>query len=82
MCPGLIDGHIHIESTFLSPNEFCNVVGAPGISAVICDPHEIVNVLRPIGFDYFIPCRYRHRLHQLLHILPNQKEMIEYNKLC
>ena len=24
MCPGLIDGHIHIESTFLSPQEFCN----------------------------------------------------------
>ena len=38
MCPGLIDGHIHIESTFLSPNEFCNVVAAPGISAVICEP--------------------------------------------
>ncbi len=68
MCPGLIDGHIHIESTFLSPNEFCNVVAAPGISAVICDPHEIANVLRPIGLDYFIPCRYRHSLHQLLHI--------------
>ncbi len=54
MCPGLIDGHIHIESTFLSPNEFCNVVAAHGTSAVICDPHEIANVLGPIGLDYFI----------------------------
>ena len=54
MCPGLIDGHIHIESTFLSPSEFCNVVAAHGTSAVICDPHEIANVLGPIGLDYFI----------------------------
>ena len=54
MCPGLIDGHIHIESTFLSPSEFCNVVAAHGTSAVICDLHEIANVLGPIGLDYFI----------------------------
>ena len=44
MCPGLIDGHIHLESTFLSPVEFCNVVALHGTSAVICDPHEIANV--------------------------------------
>ena len=68
MFPGLIDGHIHIESTFLSPDEFCNVVAARGTSAVICDPHEIANVLGLIGLDYLIPCRYRHSLHQLLHI--------------
>ena len=68
MCLGLIDRHIHIESTFLSPDEFCNVVAARGTSAVICDPHEIANVLGLIGLDYLIPCRYRHSLHQLLHI--------------
>ena len=54
MCPGLIDGHIHIESTFLSPREFCNVVAPHGTSAVVCDPHEIANVLGPSGIDYFI----------------------------
>ncbi len=37
MCPGLIDGHIHIESTFLSPGEFCNVVTPHGTLSVICD---------------------------------------------
>ena len=68
ICPQLINGHIHIESTFLSPDEFCNVVAARGTSAVICDPHEIANVLGLIGLDYLIPCRYRHSLHQLLHI--------------
>jgi adenine deaminase len=54
MCPGLIDGHIHIESTFLSPMEFCNVVAVHGTSAVICDPHEIANVLGLKGIDYFV----------------------------
>jgi len=54
MCPGLIDGHIHVESTFLTPREFCNVVASHGTSAVICDPHEIANVLGLRGIDYFI----------------------------
>jgi adenine deaminase len=54
MCPGLIDGHIHIESTFLSPSEFCSVVAPHGTSAVICDPHEIANVIGFTGLDYFV----------------------------
>jgi adenine deaminase len=54
MCPGLIDGHIHIESTFLSPREFCNVVALHGTSVVVCDPHEIANVLGLRGIDYFL----------------------------
>ena len=54
MCPGLIDAHIHIESTFLSPGEFCKVVAPHGTSAVICDPHEIANVLGLRGIDYFL----------------------------
>ena len=54
MSPGLIDGHIHIESTFLSPTEFCNMVAPHGTSAVICDPHEITNVLGTHGIDYIL----------------------------
>jgi adenine deaminase len=54
MCPGLIDGHIHIESSFLSPAEFCNVVARHGTSAVICDPHEITNVLGRQGINYIL----------------------------
>ncbi|MPZ05993.1 MAG: adenine deaminase [Nitrososphaeraceae archaeon] len=54
MCPGLIDGHIHIESTFLSPIEFCNAVALHGTSSVICDPHEIANVFGLAGLDYFL----------------------------
>jgi adenine deaminase len=54
MSPGLIDGHIHIESTFLSPQEFCKAAASHGTSAVICDPHEIANVLGLKGIDYLI----------------------------
>ena len=54
MCPGLIDGHIHIESTFLAPREFCSIAALHGTSAVICDPHEIANVLGLAGIDYFL----------------------------
>lgn len=55
MCPGLIDGHIHIESTFLTPSEFCNVLAFHGTSAVICDPHEIAHVLGRAGLGLFHP---------------------------
>lgn len=54
MCPGLIDGHIHLESTFLVPREFCSIAALHGTSAVICDPHEIANVLGLPGIDYFL----------------------------
>ncbi len=54
MCPGLIDGHIHIESTFLSPIEFCSIVTLHGTSTVIRDPHEITNVFGLAGLDYLL----------------------------
>jgi adenine deaminase len=54
MCPALIEGHIHVESTFLSPQEFCIAAASHGTSAVICDPHEIANVLGLQGIDYLI----------------------------
>ena len=54
MSLGLIDGHIHIESTFLSPTEFCNMVAPHGTSAGICDPHEITNVPGYSWDDYIL----------------------------
>ena len=59
MCPGLIDGHIHLESTFLAPREFCSIVAMHGTSAVICDPHEIANVIGLPGIDYFLRSKHR-----------------------
>ncbi|WP_243545019.1 adenine deaminase [Pseudodesulfovibrio tunisiensis] len=52
LCPGLIDGHIHIESSLLSPPRFARAVAARGTSAVVADPHEIANVLGADGVRY------------------------------
>ncbi|XPV75659.1 MAG: adenine deaminase [Desulfovibrio sp.] len=54
LAPALIDGHIHIESSHLSPSEFCEVVAAHGTGAVVSDPHEIANALGVEGIDYMV----------------------------
>jgi adenine deaminase len=50
--PGFIDGHIHIESSMLSPSRFGQVVVPHGTTAVVADPHEIANVLGIDGIRY------------------------------
>ncbi|UZP66904.1 adenine deaminase [Desulfovibrio mangrovi] len=52
--PGLIDGHIHIESTLLSPPRFAEAAAAHGTAAVVCDPHEIANVMGTEGIEYML----------------------------
>ena len=54
ICPGLIDGHIHIESSMISPSEFAKAVAPHGTSAVIADPHEIANVAGADGIRFMI----------------------------
>ena len=43
--PGFIDAHIHLESAMVSPHEFAKAVLPHGTTTVICDPHEIANVM-------------------------------------
>ena len=52
--PGFIDGHIHLESTFISPAEFSKIAAMHGTSAVITDPHELANVAGTDGIDYML----------------------------
>jgi adenine deaminase len=52
--PGLVNSHIHIESTMLSPSEYARAVIRYGSVASICDPHEIANVLGVYGIDFMI----------------------------
>ena len=52
--PGLIDAHIHIESTLLLPAHFAAAVLPHGTAAVISDPHEIANVLGEAGVAFFM----------------------------
>jgi len=52
--PGLIDSHIHIESTSLTPGEFAKAVIPQGTLCVIADPHEIANVAGIRGIKYML----------------------------
>lgn len=52
--PGLIDSHIHIESSMLNPGSFAMAAVSRGTTAVVSDPHEIANVLGVRGIEYMI----------------------------
>ncbi|PRZ01908.1 adenine deaminase [Marinilabilia salmonicolor] len=52
--PGLIDAHVHIESSMLVPSGFSRLVVPRGTIAVVTDPHEIGNVMGVEGVEYMI----------------------------
>lgn len=54
VAPGLIDGHIHLESSMASPEEFARMVVPHGTAAVVTDPHEIANVAGTAGIRYML----------------------------
>ncbi len=52
--PGLIDTHVHVESSMVSPPQFARAVVPHGVTTVITDPHEIANVAGSAGIRYMI----------------------------
>ena len=52
--PGLIDAHVHIESSLVTPPEFARAVLPHGVTTVVTDPHEIANVLGLEGMRYML----------------------------
>ncbi|MCD5414749.1 MAG: adenine deaminase [Clostridiales bacterium] len=54
VAPGLIDAHVHIESSLVSPCQFARAVVARGTTTVIADPHEIANVCGLSGLGYML----------------------------
>lgn len=52
--PGLIDAHVHIESSMLTPSRFAKMVVPHGTIGVVSDPHEIANVLGEDGVQFMI----------------------------
>ena len=54
LAPGLIDGHVHIESSMLYPAEFVRAVLPMGTTTVVADPHEIVNVMGLEGLQFMM----------------------------
>ena len=61
VAPGLIDAHVHIESSLVAPPEFARAVLPHGVTTVIADPHEIANVLGLEGMRFML-ARARHGL--------------------
>ncbi|WP_287155460.1 adenine deaminase [Candidatus Solincola tengchongensis] len=54
LCPGFIDGHVHIESSMVTLPEFARAVVPRGTTAVVTDYHEIANVLGTEGLRYMM----------------------------
>jgi adenine deaminase len=52
VAPGLIDAHVHIESSLCVPGQFAAAVLPRGVTAVVADPHEIANVAGPTGVRF------------------------------
>ncbi|MHA6167571.1 adenine deaminase [Bacillus mojavensis] len=52
--PGFIDGHVHIESSMVTPIEFAKAVLPNGVTTIITDPHEIANVSGQEGIKFMI----------------------------
>ena len=54
VCPGLIDPHIHIESSNLMVGELARAIVPRGVLTLVADPHEIANVLGMAGVEFLL----------------------------
>ncbi|MGV8828446.1 MAG: adenine deaminase [Breznakibacter sp.] len=54
IAPGLVDSHVHIESSMLVPSVFSELVIPCGTVGVVCDPHEIANVMGVEGVEFMM----------------------------
>ncbi len=59
LAPGLINGHIHVESSMLDIGQYARAVVPRGTSAVVTDLHEIANVCGLEGMRYVLNCARR-----------------------
>lgn len=68
--PGLIDAHIHIESSMLTPEQFSRILLPHGVTTVICDPHEIANIAGTSGLSFMIE-EAKQALMDIYYMLPS-----------
>ncbi len=54
VCPGLIDAHVHVESSMVTPPQFARAIVPRGTTTVVTDPHEIANVAGAAGIRYML----------------------------
>lgn len=68
--PGFIDAHIHIESSFVSPEQAGRMLVPRGTAVIVADPHEIVNVCGLDGLRYMLEAAKRTKLN-ILYAMPS-----------
>ena len=56
LAPGFIDGHVHLESTYLHVDQFARAVVPRGTLAAVTDLHEVTNVSGLDGMRYIMDC--------------------------
>ncbi|MGL4736997.1 MAG: adenine deaminase [Cellulosilyticaceae bacterium] len=70
LAPGLIDSHIHIESSYVSPEELGRLVVPHGTTTIMADPHEIANVCGERGIGYMLEAA-KHTALDIKFMLPS-----------
>jgi len=70
LAPGFIDAHIHIESSYLSPEQLGRIIVPCGTTSIIADPHEIANVSGLDGLRYMLNAAQRTKLN-IVYAMPS-----------
>src|SRR5512147_1271428 len=63
LVPGLLDGHMHVESGMVTVTEFVRAVAVRGTTGMFIDPHEIANVFGLKGVKYMVDEAQRQPIH-------------------
>ena len=63
LAPGFIDGHIHVESSYISPEQLGRIIVPRGTTTIVADPHEIANVCGLRGIRYMLDAAKHTRLN-------------------
>lgn len=70
LAPGFIDAHIHIESSYISPEQLGRIIVPCGTTSIIADPHEIANVCGLRGLRYMLDAAQRTKLN-IVYAMPS-----------
>lgn len=70
LAPGFIDAHIHIESSYISPEQLGRLIVPRGTTSIIADPHEIANVCGLAGLRYMLDAAQRTKLN-IIYAMPS-----------
>lgn len=63
LAPGFIDAHIHVESSYISPEQLGRIIVPCGTTSIVADPHEIANVCGLRGLRYMLDAAKRTKLN-------------------